>query len=280
MATSPSASSAPGRSGRASAALGQRIGEWLPPWWVELLLIGLAYVCYQVVQVLVAGSESSAIQRARWLWQVEQDLNLDVELGLNQLVAASSPLILITGLFYGLTHFIITPLVLVWLRKYRTSWYPPLRNTLILTSLGALITYWLLPLAPPRLSIPAFVDTLKEGNVLAAADPSGPASLANQYAAMPSLHVAWAMWVALAIVVATKDRLRYLAWAYPVIATLIVMGTANHFIVDAVAGALLVWAAWRICKPRVRYQRTRFTTERTAPTTKPVALGSYPESGS
>ena len=92
----------------------------------------------------------------------------------------------------------MTPLVLVWLRLRRPSLYTPLRNVLVLVSLVALLSYWLLPLAPPRLAIPGIVDTLKVNDILSAGEPKGPASLANQYAAMPSLHVAWAVWVALA----------------------------------------------------------------------------------
>lgn len=65
--------------------------------------------------------------------------------------------------------------------------------------------------------------------------------------AMPSLHVAWAVWVALAVVVAfPSSRVRHLAWTYPVMTTLVVMATGHHFLTDAVAAAPLVWAAWSV----------------------------------
>jgi hypothetical protein len=156
-------------------------------------------------------------------------------------------LVVVTGLYYGILHFAVTPLVLAWLRARRPDRYVSLRNTLVGISVAALIVYWLLPLAPPRLSVPAVIDTMKVNDILSAGSPHGLAALANQYAAMPSLHVAWAVWVALAVVVAfPSSRVRNLAWAYPVLSTLVVMATGNHFLADAVDAALLVWAAWAV----------------------------------
>ena len=69
--------------------------------------------------------------------------------------------------------------------------------------------------------------------------------MANQYAAMPSLHVAWAVWVALALYVCLRPRpWRWVTWLYPAATTFVVVGTGNHFIADAAAGALLVWLSW------------------------------------
>jgi PAP2 superfamily len=162
-------------------------------------------------------------------------------------VAERYGLVVVTGLYYGILHFAVTPLVLVWLRARRPDRYVSLRNTLVVTSMAALTVYWLLPLAPPRLSVPAVIDTMKVNDILSAGSPKGLAALANQYAAMPSLHVTWAAWVALAVVVAfPSSRFRHLAWVYPVSTTLVVMATGQHFLADAVAGALLVWAAWAV----------------------------------
>ena len=227
------------------------IRGWLPPWWIELLVVAAGYGIYELVQAMVQGSELTAVDRARALWSFQGLLHLTPETWLNSLVAASPALVVSTGLFYGIAHFTVTPAVLIWIRVRRRPMYPALRNTLVLTSGVALLMYWLLPLAPPRLSLAGIVDTLKEGNILSAADPSGPASFANPYAAMPSLHVAWATWVALAIVVALPTaRWRHLAWAYPLTTTVVVLGTGNHFVADAVAGALLVAVAWWCCRPR------------------------------
>jgi hypothetical protein len=232
-----------GRTGLRSPAT--RSATVLPPWWVEFLVLALGYVLYQGVQILVTGSKHSAVERAKDVWDAERALHLDPELWLNHIVAGSHLLVVVSGFYYGILHFAITPMVLIWLRARRQNNYARLRNTLVITSVVALVVYWLLPLAPPRLSVPEVIDTLKAGDILSAANPYGPARLADQYAAMPSLHVAWAAWVALALVVALpRTRLRYLAWLYPVGTVVVVLGTGNHFLADAVAGALLVWAAW------------------------------------
>lgn len=217
----------------------------LPAAWLEALMLASGYALYQFVQIVVAGSRRSAVDRATWLWATEQRLHVDPEIWLNHFVAERYVLVVVAGFYYGISHFAVTPLVLVWLRARLPDGYVTLRNTLVGTSVAALIAYWLLPLAPPRLSVPAVIDTMKVNDILSAGNPQGIAALANQYAAMPSLHVAWAVWVALAVVVAfPSSRVRHLAWAYPVSTTLVVMATGHHFLADAVAAALLVWAAW------------------------------------
>ena len=229
--------------------LSARTCRRLPAAWLEALVLAAGYTLYQSVQILVVGSRRSAVDRATWVWSIEQTLHVDPEVWLNHFVAERYWLVVVTGLYYGILHFAVTPLVLVWLRARRPDRYVSVRNTLVGASVAALIVYWLLPLAPPRLSVPAVIDTMKINDILSAGSPSGLAALANQYAAMPSLHVAWAVWVALAVAVAFPGaRVRHLAWAYPVATTLIVMATGHHFLADAVAAALLVWVAWAVSR--------------------------------
>ncbi|HZW43085.1 MAG TPA: phosphatase PAP2 family protein [Dermatophilaceae bacterium] len=221
----------------------------LPAFWLEALVLAVGYTLYQFVQILVVGSRRSAVDRATWLWSTEQLLHVDPEVWLNHFVAQHYGLVVVTGLYYGILHFAVTPLVLVWLRSRRPDSYAPVRNTLVGASVAALFAYWLIPLAPPRLSVPAVIDTMKLNEILSAGSPSGLAALSNQYAAMPSLHVAWAVWVALAVAVAfPTSQARHLAWAYPVSTTVIVMATGHHFLADAVAAALLVWVAWAVSR--------------------------------
>lgn len=220
-------------------------GARLPPWWIEVIIIGTGYVLYQVVQIFVTGSAASAVSRAHWIWQVQSSVHLNPEVAINHWVAGNDFLLYSTGYFYGLLHFTLTPLVLIWVRFWHRDQYAMLRNVLVGTSLVALIMYWVVPLAPPRLSMGNIIDTLRVENILSAADPTGLASMANQYAAMPSLHVAWAVWVALALYVCLRPRRWRLAvWMYPVATTFVVIGTGNHFIADALVGALLVWLSW------------------------------------
>jgi len=154
------------------AALNFRRG--LPPWWIEVIIVGLGYLLYQAVQILVTGSEESAIDRAEWIWTVQKMLHINPEIVVNQWVANNDFLVYATGYFYGIAHFAVTPLVLIWIRVYRKNDYALLRNVLIGSSLVALLMYWIVPLAPPRLSMTQIVDTLRVENILSAADPTGP----------------------------------------------------------------------------------------------------------
>jgi hypothetical protein len=113
----------------------------------------------------------------------------------------------------------------------------------VLASFAALFVFWTWPVAPPRLAVPGAVDTLVSRHLFGAANPHGVAGLIDNYAAMPSLHVGWALWCAIAVVAATRTAWRHLAWLYPVATTLVVITTANHYLVDAVAGAALIVVA-------------------------------------
>ncbi len=154
----------------------------------------------------------------------------------NHLVAAGPALAEATGYHYGLLHFIVTPLVLGWLYLRRPSAFPRLRSALVLATGAANIVFWTWPVAPPRYSVPGMTDILVSHHVLGAADPHGPGRLVNLYAAMPSLHVAWATWCAVAVITATRSRWRHLAWLYPSATVLVVLASANHFLLDAVGG--------------------------------------------
>ena len=104
---------------------------------------------------------------------------------------------------------------------------------------SALLVYWLYPVAPPRLTVSGLTDTLVTNDILGARHVHE--GVVNLYAAMPSLHVAWALWCAAAIVFSFRSRWRYLAWLYPMWTTFVIVATANHYLLDALAG-LAIWA--------------------------------------
>ena len=143
--------------------------------------------------------------------------------------------------YYAALHFLVTPLVLVWLWRRRPEAYAWLRSGLAIASAIALLGYRFWPLAPPRLAVSGTRDTL--AGVLG--QSHGAASLVNQYAAMPSLHVGWAVWCAVAVIVTTRPQagVRFSAVLYPTATTLVVIGTANHYVVDVIAGAAVVLAS-------------------------------------
>ena len=202
----------------------------------ELAIIGAAYVGYALVRLAIRADRPAAFAHAAELWQAEQRLHLTVEPLLNHLTAAHLTLADAAGYYYGLLHFLVTPLVLAWLYVYRRTAFPQLRSALMLATASANVVFWAWPAAPPRFSVPGMTDILASHDILGAADPHGAASLVNLYAAMPSLHVAWAAWCAAAIGTASRHRWRRLAWLYPVATTLVVLASANHFLLDAAGG--------------------------------------------
>jgi uncharacterized membrane protein YbhN (UPF0104 family) len=202
----------------------------------EVAIVAAGYAGYAVVRLAVRASRPAAIAHAAGLWRAERWLHVDIEPSLNHLAAARPALAETAGYYYGLAHFIVTPLVLAWLWLRRPAAFGPLRSALVLATTAANVVFWAWPAAPPRFAVPGVADVLVRYRILGAGDAHGPDSLVNLYAAMPSLHVAWAAWCAVAIVAATRGRWRHLAWLYPAATTVVVLATANHFVLDAAAG--------------------------------------------
>jgi hypothetical protein len=198
----------------------------------------------------------AAQDRGRQVLDLEAVAHLDVERPLNAFVAAVPALGLAFAYLYATLHYLVTPTVLVWLAVRRPAGYRQACNALLVATAIGLLGYWLLPTAPPRLLGAGFHDTMATFSGVgwwgqAASAPRGMEALSNQYAALPSLHVGWAMWVALSVSRNTGNRmLRRLVWAYPALMTIVVMATANHYLVDALAGIACVclgsWLASRL----------------------------------
>ena len=202
----------------------------------EVAIVAAGYAGYALVRLAVRASHPAAVAHAAGLWRAERWLHLDIEPPLNHLAAARPVLAETAGYYYGLAHFIVTPLVLAWLWLRRPAAFGPLRSALVLATTAANVVFWTWPVAPPRFAVPGVTDILVRYGILGAGSPHGPDSLVNLYAAMPSLHVAWSAWCAAALVAATRGRRRHLAWLYPAATTLVVIATANHFLADAAAG--------------------------------------------
>jgi hypothetical protein len=166
----------------------------------------------------------------------------------------SSRLAEFANTYYAVVHFPATVGFLVWMFLRRPAHYFWVRRALIILTASALVVHVLFPLAPPRMRPDlGFVDT----GALFGPNLYGPpeaGSIANQFAAMPSLHIGWAVLVALGFIVATRSRWRWLWVAHPVVTILVVVGTANHWWLDgAVALVLLVGAlAVSVVVDRVR----------------------------
>ncbi|MCW2794986.1 phosphatase PAP2 family protein [Nocardioides sp.] len=212
----------------------------------ELLLIVLLYLFYSGVRLLADTHVAAAVDRATSLLHLEALVGLDFEGFLNHLTAQATWLGVAMSYWYSSLHYVVTPAVLIWVFWKHRADYPRVRNALILASVIALVGYLLVPMAPPRLMADGYVDVLAQSAQYGwwsdhASAPVGLDGLTNEFAAMPSLHVGWAIWVAWAIASRTGRRGRALAIAYAVGTVIVVIGTGNHWVLDALAGALLMW---------------------------------------
>ncbi|MCW2544435.1 MAG: integral rane protein [Frankiales bacterium] len=230
------------------------------PWPAEILSIGIGYVFYSFIRVLAPDRIGASYQHAWELESIEKQLGLFPELGLNGFLSRHEVLQDIASYYYASLHFIVTPVVLVWLWKRRAQFYSPLRSSLVIASLSALVVYATFPVAPPRFALPGTVDSVALHPVLWESG-HGVEGLVNELAAMPSLHVGWALWCAVAIVLGCRSRWRHLAWLYPIGTALVVVATANHYILDAAAGALIVLAPMALCFRWTRSTSSYTTTQ-------------------
>jgi len=217
-------------------------GRYRPRWWREVVFVGVLYGLYSLVRNAAPTQVAAAERNAAGVLRLEHLLRLDIEHHVNSFVAAVPAIAVPANYYYATLHFIVTASVLVWLFVARPRDYRAARTVLLVMTLLALVGYWLFPLAPPRLTPgEGFVDTVRTFGTWGVAPSAIVASASNQYAAMPSMHVGWALWSGLTVArYAPRRTVRALGLAYPVATLLVVVATGNHFVLDAV-GALLVF---------------------------------------
>jgi hypothetical protein len=214
-------------------------------WWREILVIGVLYGAYELSRGVSGVNVHAAFANGRQILHLERLWHLSPELSLNQGIEHLTWLAVAASYFYSVMHYIVTPVVLVWMYRRHRDHYGRARTALAISTVLGLLGYALLPTAPPRmLAHSGIEDTLAdtgrygwwggEGSV-----PRGLGALTNQFAAMPSLHVGWAIWCGVLIAVyARRTWVKALGVMYPVTTTLVVMATGNHYLLDAIAGGV------------------------------------------
>ncbi|MEU7299242.1 phosphatase PAP2 family protein [Streptomyces sp. NPDC007206] len=248
-------------------------------WWTELPLIVLVYGCYSAGRLLVRGDVSSAVDHGLAILRFEQDLHLNAEHPLNRLFTREPWLGVPADFWYASLHYVVTPALLVWLFRARAEHYRRARTWLMTSTFIGLVGFTLLPTCPPRLLSDGhgFVDTMAHYSSYGwwggdASAPRGLGGMTNQYAAMPSLHVGWALWCGLMLWRHGGTRVaKILGVLYPLGTALVVMGTANHYLLDAVAG-VAVMGVGALLAPRVM-RAVDLVRARLLPRTAPVAPG-------
>lgn len=258
-------------------------GSQRPRWWFEVALVATFYAVYSLVRNLFGSSLVSGAQvpveaflNAVRVIRIERALGLFHEETIQDWVLPHATLMQFFNTYYGVAHFAVTAAVFVTVFVMRPLTFRLWRNTLAATTAVAIVGFALFPLMPPRLLDQAcppiefggacimhelrtynearsfgFVDTVDRLGGPWSFDSGLGLHLSNQYAAMPSLHFAWAVWCVMAMRgIARRRWLRVTLAAHPIITLLCIVVTANHFWLDAVGGLLALgggyWIALQI----------------------------------
>ncbi len=214
---------------------------------LELSFMAIYFGLYYVTRGVAAGRAYDAFQNAFFVMRVEQALGIAIEHAVQSVVLASPVLMALFNGIYAFAHLWTVLVFGVWVFFRDPERYREVRATFLAILVAGLVGYTLFPVAPPRF-FPwrGFVDTLAISRGVNYDHP-GVAMLYNPFAAMPSLHVAFATFVCIGLFRVTTHRwLRGLGVVYAGLMTLAVIGTGNHFVLDCLAGGLLAVVAWSV----------------------------------
>jgi hypothetical protein len=229
----------------------------------ELLFIIPAYIAYQFVRGLVHGKAGDAFDNASRLIHFEQQLHIFHEAFLQQLILPKAWMVDFFNYLYIWGHLPVIIAVAIWLYTRHRENYAFFRNAFLISGLIALIGFSAVPLAPPRFMPEfGFTNTIVHAqSYYAFQNPK----IVNQYAAMPSLHFGWDLLVAIAIGTQVRFRgLKLVAAFMPLVMLSGIVMTANHYFLDAAAGAfvalLALGVAWTLRRAISRDSALSFLT--------------------
>lgn len=211
----------------------------------QVVLITAAALFYFAVRMVTKGAEAAAFANAEALLRFEARIGIDIEARAQEQVLDSQAVVTFFNWIYVWFHWPVIVGALLWLYRNNKRGFVMFRNGLIVSGAIGLVFFVAYPVAPPRF-LDGFSDTV--GELSTAYQFLQPPSIVNKFAAMPSLHVGWSLLGGIILYGAIPSgALRVLALLSPVLMTLSVVLTANHYVVDAVAGAIVamvgLWGA-------------------------------------
>ena len=212
----------------------------------EIAVVSALFALWQIANRLTRGHTTGGISRGRSIWHAERVIGLPSEKSVQDLIINHPWLVKSANYFYDTAHLTLMVVFLVWLWLRHRDRYPLVRNTIAaFTAMSLLIQ--MVAVAPPRLiGGTGLVDTAAVyGQSVYAAIGSG---LADQYAAMPSIHVGWAVLISIAIVTCSPSRWRWLGLLHGLVTIFVVVATANHYWLDGIAACALLVPAWLIAR--------------------------------
>jgi len=219
-------------------------------WWREILIIAVFYGLYTLVRDIRSTKPVSYLQaftNAKRIIRLETILGVFHEQQIQHWFLHDRSFIRFWNDYYGTAHFVVVIAVLVMMFFWFPAHYRLWRNTLAITNLIALIGFTVFPLMPPRLLPPSyhFVDTLQKFGGFWNFSSGAINHVSNQYAAMPSLHTAWALWCAVALFPVLRAWwTKLLLLIYPLATIFCIVVTANHYFADEAAGIVVLGVSY------------------------------------
>lgn len=238
-------------------------------WWREILIVVVVDIVYETVRNLSAGKPDKAYENALRIIDWQRTLGIWHEQAMQNFALDFTALIVFANYFYGSVYMGATIFTLIFLYRKFPDDYSLFRNTLMIGTLCGLIGFALFPLMPPRLLDDTFllhganagnwfgfVDTLVEFPTFWSFNDEAMKTISNQFAAMPSLHCGWAFWGLIALLPRMKAWWsKTLVILYPIMTVYVVVITANHYVLDAVAGFALFTFAYYAARAITRAGR-------------------------
>jgi membrane-associated phospholipid phosphatase len=214
----------------------------------QVVLVALAALAYFGVRGLTQGSLAAAVDHAQDVLAVENAIGIAWEDFLQDLILRNDWLVAAANWVYIYGHWPVVIGVLVWLFVRHHDTYFTLRNAMFISGAIGLVVFMAFPTAPPRLVDLGLIDTVTEkSSSYRALQPPG---LLNKYAAMPSLHFGWNLLVGVVIVRVTRRTLvRVFAVALPIAMAFAVVMTANHYVLDVIAGGIVALVGLALVVP-------------------------------
>jgi hypothetical protein len=212
----------------------------------QVALFAVAYLAYRLVRGLVEGDANAAFAHARDVISLELSLHIFVEPSVQAWASGSRALMEALSWLYvnAQTTVTVGALVYLYLRHNRSFYF--VRNMFVIAMFIALIGYVVFPTAPPRFMPEwGFIDSVSDVTGVHVSHASASLStLVNPYAAVPSMHVCFALMIGWPLARLTRRRIVKVVWfLYPFLMAFVIIATANHFIFDAILGALTAGAA-------------------------------------
>ena len=216
-----------------------------PLWWEAIAVVWLLWI-YDSITNLAPARATAALNHAESVLRLEALIPVNLERALNRWISSHHLIAVVVADYYDNAHFVVTLGVLAWLWIGRPDEYRRWRTVLVLINVIGFSVFLVYPMAPPRM-LPGFVDTVAISHAIGSWHSGGLAASADQFAAMPSLHLAWAFWSAQAVWSTTRSRpIRVTAMLYPPVTLFAVIATANHFVIDSLAGVATAALAERM----------------------------------